>query len=209
MTKTNNYKNFLSAGFRLLAKIFIKINKEKKDSKKISRRIKKKIKKYLYDFEKKFYLNKKEKKSDTNILLNATFKKFLYLAKFPFKKKQNQIKTLSLVIIDILTKEISKEEKIIQLENFLDLIEKTRENNFRGNNEFLLKLIIQKRFIKKNSDKNNENNEKYNSDNKTTDNIDIFNIEDIHYSINEKVNKNNIYYDNQIIEENMYQIWKN
>ena len=207
MTKTNNYKNFLSAGFRLLSKIFIKINKEKKDSKKISRRIKKKIKKYLYDFEKKFYSNKKEKKSDTNILLNATFKKFLYLAKFPFKKKQNQIKTLSLVIIDILTKEISKEEKIIQLENFLDLIEKTRENNFRGNNEFLLKLIIQKRL--KNSDKNNENNEKYNSDNRTNDNIDIFNIENIHYSINEKVNKNNIYYDNQIIEENMYQIWKN
>ena len=209
MKKSNEYRIFLSAGFRLLAKIFIKINKEKKDSKKISRRIKKKIKKYLYDFEKKFYLNKKEKKSDTNILLNATFKKFLYLAKFPFKKKQNQIKTLSLVIIDILTKEISNEEKIIQLENFLDLIEKTRENNFRGNNEFLLKLIIQKRFIKKNSDKNNENNEKYNSDNRTNDNIDIFNIENIHYSINEKVNKNNIYYDNQIIEENMYQIWKN
>ena len=54
MKKSNEYRIFLSAGFRLLAKIFIKINKdEKKEFKKISRRIKKKIKKYLSDSEKK------------------------------------------------------------------------------------------------------------------------------------------------------------
>lgn len=88
MKKSNEYRIFLSAGFRLLAKIFIKINKdEKKEFKKISRRIKKKIKKYLSDFKKKIKSNKREK-SVINILLNITFKKFLYLAKFPFKKNK-------------------------------------------------------------------------------------------------------------------------
>ena len=153
MKKSNEYKMFLSAGFRLLAKIFIKINKEeKKDFKKISRRIKKKIKKYLSDFKKKINSNKREK-SAINILLNITFKKFLYLAKFPFKKKQTQQKTLPKVIINILTKEIKKEEKIIKLkkqnEIFLDdLNDKNTENNYykfsRGNNKCLKKLLDQK-----------------------------------------------------------------
>ena len=153
MKKSNEYRIFLSAGFRLLAKIFIKINKdEKKEFKKISRRIKKKIKKYLSDFEKKIKSNKREK-SVINILLNITFKKFLYLAKFPFKKKQNQLKTLPKEIIDILTKEIKKEEKIIELkkqnEIFLDdLNDKNTENNYykvsRGNNKCLIKLLNQK-----------------------------------------------------------------
>ena len=153
MKKSNEYRIFLRAGFRLLAKIFIKINKdEKKEFKKISRRIKKKIKKYLSDFEKKIKSNKREK-SVINILLNITFKKFLYLAKFPFKKRQNQLKTLPKEIIDILTKEIKKEEKIIELkkqnEIFLDdLNDKNTENNYykvsRGNNKCLIKLLNQK-----------------------------------------------------------------
>ena len=153
MKKSNEYRIFLSAGFRLLAKIFIKINKdEKKEFKKISRRIKKKIKKYLSDFEKKIMSNKREK-SAINILLNITFKKFLYLAKFPFKKKQNQLKTLPKKITAILSKEIKKEKKIFELkkqnEIFLDdLNDKNTGNNYykvsRGNNKCLIKLLNQK-----------------------------------------------------------------
>ena len=246
MKKSNEYRIFLSAGFRLLAKIFIKINKEeKKDFKNISRRIKKKIKKYLSDFKKKINSNKREK-SAINILLNITFKKFLYLAKFPFKKKQTQLKTLPKVIKDILTKEIKKEEKIIELKKqnkiFLDdLNDKNKENNYykvsRGNYKCLKKLLDQKCYdvlkiitsdkkrvykkyknsnkkrkfeqqlnnqniiIKKNSDKNNE---KYKSDNRTSDNFEIFEINEVYYSISGIKNKNNFYYDNQIDEENLF-----
>ena len=250
MKKSNEYRIFLSAGFRLLAKIFIKINKEeKKDFKKISRRIKKKIKKYLSDFKKKINSNKREK-SAINILLNITFKKFLYLAKFPFKKKQTQLKTLPKVIKDILTKEIKKEEKIIELKKqnkiFLDdLNDKNKENNYykvsRGNYKCLKKLLDQKCYdvlkiitsdkkhiykkhknsnkrkfeqqlnnqniiIIKNSDKNNENNEnneKYKSDNRTSDNFEIFEINEVYYSISGIKNKNNFYYEKQIDEENL------